>query len=53
MYLGSVDMPSDLLARLGYIMEDLYRDSIVLAEWNLAHLLEELAYSCIMGTGIP
>ena len=25
----SVDMPSDLLARLGYIMGDLYRDSIV------------------------
>ena len=34
-------------------MGDLYRDSIVLAEWNLAHLLEELTYSCIRGTGIP
>ena len=56
MYLGSkvgVDMPSDLLARLGYRMGDLYRDSIVLTEWNLAHLLEELAHSCIRGTGIP
>ena len=28
----------------------LYRDSIVLAEWNLAHPLEELAHSCIRGT---
>ena len=43
-----VDMPSDQ-AWLGYIMGDLCRDSIVLAEWNLAHLLEELADSWIIG----
>ena len=42
-YLTAFDnIPSDLLARHGYIMGDLCRDSIVLAEWNLAHLLEEL-----------
>ena len=41
------------MARRGYITGDLYRGSIVLAEWNLAHLLEELAYFCIRGTGIP
>ena len=34
-------------------MGDLYRDSIVLPEWSLAHLPEELAYSCIRGTGTP
>ena len=47
-------MLSDLLARLGYRMGDLYRDSILTGRMEFGtSILEELAYSCIRGTGIP
>ena len=40
------------LGLLGYVMGELYRDSIVLAERNLAHLLEELAYTLASGVQV-